>query len=147
MKIEGSHTLAVPQDKVWRMLQDPEVLAKATPGVETLEATGEDRYKATLKLGIGPVKGTFSGNLAVSEKTEPSLMTLNMDGQGGPGGIRAQGRLKLEAQGEQTVVHYEGEPQISGRLAAVGTRLLSGVAKKMAGQFFESIEAQAKTYS
>jgi uncharacterized protein len=146
MKIEGSHTLSVPRDKVWRMLQDPGVLAQATPGVEKLEATGDDRYKATLKLGVGPVRGTFSGNLAVTDKTPPEAMTLNVDGQGGPGGIRAQGRIRLEQQGDKTVVHYEGEPQISGRLAAVGGRLMSGVAKKMAAQFFESLERQAATF-
>lgn len=146
MKIEGSHTLSVPRDKVWRMLQDPDMLAQATPGVERLEATGDDHYKATLKLGIGPVRGTFSGNLAVTDKQAPEAMTLNVDGQGGPGGIRAQGRIRLTADGDRTVVHYEGEPQISGRLAAVGGRLMSGVAKKMATQFFENLEKQAVTF-
>jgi len=146
MKIEGSHSLAVPRERVWRMLQDPDVLAKATPGVKKLEKIGEDRYKATLELGIGPVKGTFEGILQITEKQEPEMMTLAVDGQGGPGGVKAQGRLRLEEQDGKTVIHYEGEPQISGKLAAVGARLLSGVAKKMAGQFFGGVEEQASTY-
>jgi uncharacterized protein len=146
MKIEGSHTLAVPRAQVWRMLQDPAVLAKATPGVKKMEKAGEDRYKATLELGIGPVKGSFEGHLTITEKQEPEVMTLAIEGQGGPGGVRAQGRLRLEEQGNQTIIHYEGVPQISGKLAAVGMRLLSGVAKKMAGDFFSGIEKEASTY-
>ena len=146
MKLSGSHTIAAPRDKVWKMLQDPDVLAKATPGVKALEQEQEDNYRATLELGIGPVRGTFEGHVAIADKNEPEAMTLNVEGQGGPGGVKALGRLRLEDQGDKTVIHWEGEPQMSGRIAAVGGRLVGGVAKKMAGQFFSSVDEQAQTY-
>ena len=146
MKLNGSHTISAPREIVWKMLQDPDVLAKATPGVQSMEQEREDNYKATLELGIGPVKGTFDGHVEISDKTEPETMTLNVEGQGGPGGVKAVGVLRLEEQGDKTVIHWEGEPQMSGRIAAVGGRLVGGVAKKMAGQFFSSVDEQSKSY-
>lgn len=146
MKLEGSHTISAPRSIVWEMLQDPDVLAQATPGAKSMEKVSEDAYKATLDIGIGPVRGTFDGRVHISDKQEPEAMTLNVEGQGGPGGIKAVGRLRLEDKGDKTVIHWEGEPQISGRLAAVGARLVGGVAKKMAGQFFDSVDKQARSY-
>jgi uncharacterized protein len=145
MRLEGSHTIAAPRDKVWRMLHDPEVLARCAPGVKSLAADGENRYRATLELGIGPVRGTFQGHLAITEQQEPEAMTLSVEGSGGPGGVKGQGRLRLVEEGHQTVVHYEGEPRLSGRLAGVGSRLVGGVAKKLAGQFFDNLEREAKS--
>lgn len=146
MKLEGSHKVAASREQVFQMLQDPVVLAAATPGVESLEQDGPDRFKATLQLGIGPIRGSFDGHVQITEKHPPESMTLAIEGQGGPGGVKASGRLRLESQEDGTVIHYEGEPQISGRMAAVGARLLQGVAKKMAGQFFGSIDEQASSY-
>ena len=146
MKLTGSHTISASREKVWQMLPDPDVLAKATPGVQSMEQEREDSYKATLELGIGPVRGTFDGHVEIADKQEPETMTLNVEGQGGPGGVKAQGKLRLEEQGDATVIHWEGEPQMSGRIAAVGARLVGGVAKKMAGEFFSSVDEQSKTY-
>ncbi len=143
MKVAGTHTIAASRARVWELLNDPEVLARATPGVTEMTAEGDGLYRATLELGIGPVQGRFEGHLEVTEKVEPEAMTLSVDGQGGLGGVRAVGRLELEEEGDTTIIHYEGEPQISGRLASVGARLLSGVAKKMAGQFFTRLEQEA----
>ena len=146
MKVTGSHIVKAPRERVWHMLQDPEVLSQATPGVKEMEREREDFYRAVLELGIGPVKGTFSGHVEVTDKREPDLLTLSVDGSGGPGGVKAIGVLRLEEDPNGTVVHYEGEPQISGRLASVGVRLVGGVAKKLAGQFFESVDKQAQGY-
>jgi uncharacterized protein len=144
VKLEGSHTINAPRDKVWHLILDPKVLAICTPGVKTMEAAGEDKYKATLELGIGPVRGQFAGNVQVTEKNYPDTMTLSVDGSGGPGGLKAVGKLRLEEQDGKTIVHYEGEPQISGRLAAVGSRLVGGIAKQLAGQFFEKLNVEAQ---
>lgn len=146
MKLNGSHTIEAARDKVFRMLQDKNVLAKATPGVKSMEQERDDYFKASISLSIGPVKGNFDGAVEIIEKKAPETMTLAVEGQGGPGGVKAVGRLRLEDQGDKTVIHWEGEPQISGRIAAVGARLVGGVAKKLAGQFFESISEQAKSY-
>ena len=147
MKLTGSHTINAPREKVFVMLQDPDVLANATPGVKTMEKESEDNYKASLELGIGPVRGKFDGRIKVVEKSEPESMTLAVEGQGGPGGVKAVGKLRLEEQGGKTVIHWEGEPQMSGRIAAVGGRLVGGVAKKLAGEFFSSVDQQAASYN
>ena len=146
MKVAGSHTIAAPREQVWYMLQDPDVLAKATPGVKQMEREREDYYRAVLELGVGPVKGEFSGHVEVTEKHLPDSLVLSVDGSGGPGGVKAVGTLRLEEAASGTIVHYEGDPQISGRLASVGARLVGGVAKKLAGQFFESVSKQAQDY-
>lgn len=143
MKIEGRHEITAPRERVWQLLNDPEVLARCTPGVTSMVPDGEDRYRASLKLGIGPVRGTFEGHLEMSDRREPEAMVLDVAGSGGPGGVRARGEITLEDRGDTTVIHYLGEPQLTGRLAAVGARLLSGVAKKMAAQFFERLEREA----
>ncbi len=109
-----------------------------------MEADGEDKYKAVLELGIGPVKGQFAGNVQVTEKNYPETMTLSVDGTGGPGGMKAIGKLKLTEDGDKTIISYEGEPQLSGRIAAVGMRLVGGVAKQMAGQFFGKLDEEAQ---
>jgi uncharacterized protein len=144
MKLEGSHIIDAPRDKVWHLLLDPKVLALCTPGVKSMEAAGEDKYKAILELGIGPVRGQFAGNIKVTEKSYPDAMTLSVDGSGGPGGMKAIGRLKLTEDAGKTTISYEGEPQLSGRIAAVGMRLVSGVAKQMAGQFFDKLNQEAQ---
>jgi carbon monoxide dehydrogenase subunit G len=142
MKVDGSHLIAAPRERVWQLLNDPEVLARCIPGIDRLTPDGEDSYRATLKIGIGPVRGRFEGQLTISEKHEPEAMTLDVSGRGGPGGVRARGEIALDEQGEGTRVRYEGVPQLSGRLAAVGARLLSGVAKRLAGEFFENLERE-----
>ncbi|NIV34735.1 MAG: carbon monoxide dehydrogenase subunit G [Trueperaceae bacterium] len=143
MKVEGSHTIPAPRERVWELLNDPDVLARCTPGVSKMEAEREGFYRATLQLSIGPVKGRFEGHMEVTDSREPEAMTLTIEGSGAPGGVRAVGHITLEQEGEQTVVSYHGQPQISGRLAAVGARLLSGVAKKLAGQFFNRLSEES----
>ena len=147
MKLEGSHTINASRDKVWHLILDPKVLAICTPGVKSMEADGEDKYKAILELGIGPVRGQFAGNVQVTEKNYPETMTLSVDGTGGPGGMKAIGKLKLTEDGDKTIISYEGEPQLSGRIAAVGMRLVGGVAKQMAGQFFSKLDEEAQKAS
>ena len=103
------------------MLQGPGcALQGPPPASRRWSAEREDFYRAVLELGIGPVKGTFSGHVEVTDKREPDLLTLSVDGSGGPGGVKAVGVLRLEENPNGTVVHYEGESQISGRLASVG---------------------------
>jgi carbon monoxide dehydrogenase subunit G len=123
-------------------LNDPQVLARATPGVKTLVPDGEDRFKAELELGLGPVRGVFSGHVEVRDKQEPSDLTLRVDGSGGVGGVRAEGKLRLEEVGQETLVHYQGSALVVGTLAAVGSRLFSGMARKLAAEFFENLRRE-----
>jgi carbon monoxide dehydrogenase subunit G len=142
MRIEGQHVIPAPRAKVWKALNDPAVLTKATPGLKALKPTGPDAYDATIELAVGPVKGAYAGTVQITDKTEPEKMTLVVAGGGKPGTIRATGALTLEERGEGTVVIYVGDAQVTGVLMSVGSRLIPGVAKQMAGEFFKGIERE-----
>jgi len=142
MKVEGTYTLPAPRDKVWALLNDPAVLERATPGIKKLDPEGDDRYKATIEVGIGPVKGAYDGKVSITDKVPPERMTLRVEGGGKPGTIRATGELRLEERGGQTVVNYTGDAQITGLIASVGHRLIGGVAKQMASEFFKALERE-----
>lgn len=144
MKVEGTYTLPAPRAKVWALLNDPKVLARATPGVKELVSQGNDVYKATIELGIGPVKGTYDGRVSIADKVAPERMRLVVEGGGKPGTIRASGELRLDEQNGQTVIAYTGDAQITGLIASVGHRLIGGVAKQMAGEFFKALERELK---
>lgn len=144
MKVEGTYTLPAPRQRVWDLLNDPRVLAKATPGVKELDPQGTDIYKATIEVGVGPVKGTYAGQVSIADKVPPERMTLKVEGGGKPGTIRATGHLRLEEQDGKTVVAYTGDAQITGLIASVGHRLIGGVAKQMVGEFFKALERELK---
>lgn len=142
MKVEGTYSLLAPRERVWTLLNDPAVLARITPGVKDLTPSGTDTYRATIEVGVGPVKGTYTGQVSITDRTPPERLTLRIEGGGRPGTIRATGELHLEAQGSSTVVRYIGDAQVTGLVASVGHRLMSGVAKQMAGEFFKALEGE-----
>jgi uncharacterized protein len=136
MKIEGSHDIPAPRQKVWDAFLDPEMLRKAIPGCEKLEAVGDDEYKATMKIGIAAVKGTFEGKVRLVDKKPPDSYVLQVEGSGGPGFVRGQTVITLTDIDGGTRVSYTADVQIGGLIAGVGQRLLGGVSKMMADQFF-----------
>ncbi len=142
MKVEGTYVLPAPRERIWALLNDPAVLARVTPGVKELTPAGPDSYAAALEVGVGPVKGTYSGRVSITEKTPPERMTLRVEGGGRPGTIRATGELHLEEQDGRTAIRYVGDAQVTGVVASVGHRLMSGVARQMAGEFFKGLERE-----
>jgi len=142
MKVDGTYNLPAPRERVWSLLNDPAVLARITPGVKELTPSGTDTYRATIEVGVGPVKGTYAGQVSITDKTPPERLTLRIEGGGKPGAIRATGELHLEEQEGRTVVRYNGDAQVTGLVASVGHRLMSGVAKQMAGEFFRALEGE-----
>ena len=142
MKIEGQYTIAAKAETVWERLNDPDVLAKSLPGVDKLEADGPDHYKATIKYKMGPVSGTFAGTVELSEKNPPHSMRLKTSARGGPGFVNGDGKVELVPKGEETEIHYSGDVQLGGMLAAVGSRMIEGAAKKSIEEFFQSIAAK-----
>lgn len=142
MKVEGTYTLPAPRQRVWEVLNDPEVLARATPGVKQLDPMGGDMFKATIEVAVGPVKGTYDGKVSITGKVAPERMTLTLEGGGKPGTIKATGELHLEEQNGKTVIAYTGDAQITGLIASVGHRLIGGVAKQMATEFFKALERE-----
>ena len=136
MKLEGSYDIAAPRDRVWAAFLDPEQLRQAIPGCEKLEALGNDEYKATMKIGVGAVKGTFEGKVRLSDKKAPDSYRLAAEGSGGPGFVRADTLITLSDAEGGTRVSYSADVQVGGLIAGVGQRMLGGVSKMMADQFF-----------
>lgn len=142
MKITGAHTFAAPTEVIWPMLLDPHILASVMPGCEKLEQVAENEYQGILKIKVGPVQGNFNGNVLLSDIQSPESYAIAVDGKGAPGFVKGHGRLRLESDGNNTILHYEGDAQVGGRLASVGQRLLDTSAKAIIRQSLEGLEAQ-----
>ena len=144
MKIEGSYPFAAPRDILWPMLLDPNVLAKVMPGCEELETVGENQYKGILKIKVGPVQGKFQGDVQLNDITSPESYAITVNGKGAPGFVKGSGSLRLEADGDQTILHYSGDAQVGGRLASVGQRLLDTSANAIIRQSLEGLGQQVQ---
>jgi carbon monoxide dehydrogenase subunit G len=136
MKLEGSYDVSAPRAKVWDAFLNPKQLRKAIPGCEKLEALGDDEYKATLKIGVAAVKGTFEGKVRLLDKKPPESYRLAAEGSGGPGFVKADTLITLTETDGGTRVSYSADVQVGGLIAGVGQRMLGGVSKMMADQFF-----------
>lgn len=136
MKLEGSHDIPAPRERVWSAFLDPEILRQAIPGCEKLDAIGEGEYKATMKIGVAAVKGTFEGKVRLFDLNEPESYKMAVEGSGGPGFIRGETRIALSDHDGGTRVSYTADVQVGGLIAGVGQRMLGGVSKMMADQFF-----------
>lgn len=144
MKIAGEYLFEGPQDVVWEVLMDPDVLASVLPGCEKLERVGEDEYEGALEIKIGPVQGAFKGKVKLSDIVEPESYTMRVDGQGASGFVNATGHLELRPENGQTHVDYEGDAQVGGRLAAVGQRLVESSAKAIIRQSLDGLNEAVK---
>jgi hypothetical protein len=135
MKLEGEYTFDGPQTEVWKIIRDPEVLSTALPGTESLEQISENEYQGQMNVRVGPVAGEFSGKIFVSNEVPPERCTLTVEGKGKPGFVNGTGNVLLVAQEDgRTLMKYEGEMQIGGKLASVGQRLLDSASKSIINQ-------------
>jgi hypothetical protein len=141
MKVSGDATLHAPIDDVWKALNDPAVLVRTIPGCERLEATGPDSYKMVVTAGVASIKGTYAGEVALSDQQVPNSFMMKASGAGGPGTISTEVRVALADLGDgSTKLTYDADAVVGGVVAGVGQRMLTGVAKKMAGEFFKSVD-------
>ena len=136
MKLEGSYEIAAPRSKVWDAFLDTERVRQAIPGCEKMEPLGNDEYKATMKVGVGGVKGTFEGKVRISDKKPPDSYKMLVEGSGGPGFVRGEAVITLSDIPGGTRVSYTADLQVGGLIASVGQRMLGGVSKMMADKFF-----------
>ena len=141
MKVLGSHVVALPPERVYQMLQDPEVLARCMPGCESLEKIGEDEYRMKMKMAMAAVSGSFEGKVRIADISPPDRFRLIVEGTGKIGFMKGEGLLKFLPSGESTEVTYDGEVQVGGTIAAVGQRLIDATAKMMIKRFFERLAA------
>lgn len=140
MKIEGEFLFNGPREDVWDIVRDPQVLATALPGTKSLDKVGENEYAGEMNVRVGPVAGLFSGRLVVSNELPPESCTLTVDGRGSPGFLSGTGNVYLYDQANNTtLMKYDGEVQIGGRLASVGQRLLDTASKSMIRQGLEAL--------
>ena len=144
MRIEGTYRLEHPRQAVWAALMDPGVLAGTLPGCERLERVGEDTFEGRLRVSIGPVRGDFQGRLTMSEAAAPESYRMQLDGRGPNGFMTGAGTVRLEEAdgGEATVVLYDLEAQVGGKIAGLGQRLLESSGKAVAQQGLEGLERQ-----
>ena len=141
MKISGAATMHAPADKVWIALNDPAVLVRTIPGCEQLEATGPDSYRLTVTAGVASIKGTYTGEVALSDKQEPASFLMTASGAGGPGTVSTSVQVRLAPNGDGgTELSYDADAVIGGMIASVGQRMLVSVAKKMAREFFTAVD-------
>jgi carbon monoxide dehydrogenase subunit G len=148
MTLDGTHLFSAPRDRVWAVFNDPEVLARVTPGCERLDPIGPDEFEATLSVGVAAVKGVYQGRLTITHKNPPEGYTLRVEGSGRPGFVKGEGRLTLTEEEGGTRVTIRGEAQVGGLIAAVGQRLLGAASRMLMEQFFAALESEiAKTAS
>ena len=136
--IEGEERIAASVEKVWQALNDPEILKEAIPGCQSLEKTSDTEMAATVVLKIGPIKATFNGEVTLKNLKPPHSYTIQGEGKGGIAGF-AKGGAKVmlsDAEGGQTLLRYEVEAQVGGKLMQLGSRLIDSVSKKLADEFF-----------
>src|SRR5216683_1561047 len=143
MQMNDSQRIPVSKDKVWAALNDPEILKKCIPGCQSLDMSSPTEMTATVVFKVGPVKATFGGKVILSDLDPPNSYRISGEGSGGVAGFAKGGAaVRLEAESpDVTILHYDVDAQIGGKLAQLGQRLIDSTAKKLAGEFFASFGA------
>lgn len=142
MEIKGEYKIAAPREKVFAALNDPAVLQACIPGCESLEKTSDTEMKAKVRMRIGPVSAAFSGKVTLSDLDPPNGYRISGEGQGGAAGFAKGGAVvALKEDGSDTVLTYNVDAQVGGKIAQVGARLIDGTAKKLADEFFSKFAA------
>jgi carbon monoxide dehydrogenase subunit G len=145
MVMSGEQQLAAPRQKVWAMLNDPAVLKACIPGCETLDVIGENEFQAVATNKIGPVKARFKGKVRLTDLDPPNGYKISGEGDGGVAGFAKGGAsVNLTDKDGGTLLTYNVEAQIGGKLAQLGQRLVNGAAKKLADDFFVRFAAAVK---
>ncbi|MBK8161253.1 MAG: carbon monoxide dehydrogenase subunit G [Rhodospirillaceae bacterium] len=143
MQMTDSQRIPASRDKVWAALNDPVILQRCIPGCDSLEMTSPTEMSAKVTLKVGPVKASFGGKVTLSEIDAPNGYRITGEGSGGVAGFAKGGALiSLKEDGpDATILTYEADAQIGGKLAQLGSRLIDSTARKLAGDFFTSFAA------
>jgi uncharacterized protein len=137
MEMTGEFRIPAPRQRVWEGLNDPEVLKQCIPGCQTLEKVSDTEFNGRVVASVGPVRATFGGKVTLSDLDPPQSYTISGEGSGGVAGFAKGGaKVNLAEDGAATLLTYAVQAQVGGKLAQVGSRLIDGVARKMANDFF-----------
>ncbi len=141
MEMQGSRELAITQQQAWDALNDPEILKQCIPGCDKVESSGPDCYVIGMALKIGPVAAKFTGKIALSDINPPNSYTISFEGQGGPAGHgKGSAKVLLTPHGSGHTLSYSVQASVGGKVAQMGQRLIDGVAKSLAEDFFKRFD-------
>ena len=142
MDMTGEQRIPLPRQQVWEALNDPAILQACIAGCESIERVTDTEYKVAMTVAIGPVKAKFAGKLVLSDLDPPNSYALAFEGSGGAAGFGKGGaKVRLTEDGAVTILSYEATASVGGKLAQIGSRLIDGVARKMAEDFFVRFNA------
>jgi uncharacterized protein len=137
MEMTGEFRIPAPRQRVWEALNDPEILKQCIPGCQALEKVSDNEFNGRVVASVGPVRATFGGKVTLSDLEPPQSYTISGEGNGGVAGFAKGGaKVNLAEDGTATVLTYTVQAQVGGKLAQIGSRLIDGVARKMANDFF-----------
>jgi carbon monoxide dehydrogenase subunit G len=140
MNMTGEQRIAAPRQRVWEALNDPEILCASIPGCQSLEKAAEDRFTATVEVKVGPIGARFKGTVSVADLDPPNGYTLLLQGNGGiAGSVKGSANVRLSDAAGTTLVSYEVDAQVGGRMAQLGGPIIDATAKQLAGKFFSRL--------
>lgn len=143
MEISGEHLIAAPRERVWEALNDAEALQASIPGCEVLDKESDTQFSALIVSRFGSIKARFSGRVSLSDIDAPNSYRISGQGQGGVAGMaKGSARVSLEDRGESTLLRYVADAEVAGKLASVGSRVIHGVLRKTAEDFFANFARQ-----
>ena len=143
MDMSGEYRIPAPRERVWQALNDPDVLGRSLPGCDSMEKTSDTEMTAVVTAKVGPVKAKFNGEVTLSDIDPPNGYTLSGEGKGGVAGFaRGEAKVRLSDDGDDTILTYEVNAKVGGKLAQVGARLIDSTAKKMADDFFSAFSEE-----
>jgi hypothetical protein len=142
MEMQGERRIPASRDQVWKGLNDPEILKLSIPGCQEIEKISDTEFTAKVRAKVGPVSATFNGKVRLTDLNPPAGYTISGEGTGGIAGFAKGGAtVALTEEGGETVLKYGVQAQVGGKLAQIGSRLVDGVARKMADDFFNKFAA------
>ena len=137
MNMTGKQRIAAPRQKVWEALNDPEILRASIPGCQTLERTAADRFTATVEVKVGPIGARFKGGVTLADLNPPNGYTLILEGNGGiAGSVKGSAKVALTDDAGGTLITYDVDAQVGGRMAQLGGPIIDATSKQLAGKFF-----------
>lgn len=139
MDVQGDVKVKASKEEVWKALNNPDVLQKATPGCKSITEIEPDVYKADITIGIAAVRGSYEAEIKILDKAEPDNYRLVMTANSPAGFIEGDAKVYLESEGDSTVIKYAGTAQVGGLIAGVGQRILGGIGKMIVKDFFKKL--------